>query len=283
MPASIIIVNWNGKEHLEKCLNTIFEKTQYPDYEVIIVDNGSIDGSLEFIKNNYQSITLIENPKNLGFSRANNQGIRAASGEFIFLLNNDTEVREGWLSNAIKVAQSNPKIGIVGCKLIFPDGRIQHTGGYVTDAGIGKHYVDDVDGEREVEYVTGAAILIKKELIDKIGLLDEKFSPIYFEETDLCFRARAAGFKVVYTPNSLIIHSESATTGFQDWKYFVMNKNRLRFMFLNFSKRRLIKAIPWELLRIMKNIVKMRVHLLLKAYGANVLDAREILRNRRKR
>lgn len=278
---SIVILNWNGRKLLKNCLTSIKENTSYPNYEIIVVDNGSTDGSQTFIKESYPNINLIENKKNLGFSKANNQGIIAAGGDFIFLLNNDTQVTKNWLTNLIEVAESDSKIGIVGCKMIFPNGEVQHAGGYITNAGIGRHYSNGEEGE--VEYVTGASMLIKREVIDKIGLLDEKFTPIYFEDTDLCFRARKAGFKVVYTPKSSIMHYEAATTKQKKWMYFVMNRNRIRFMLLNFSKIRLLKAIPWEILRILKNIFKLRIHLLIKAYCVNLIDINEILKKRKER
>lgn len=186
---SIIILNWNKKDLTRNCLNSILKNTEYPYYEIIVVDNGSNDGSPQMIKNEYPMVKLIENKRNLGFSKGNNIGIKYSKGDYIFLLNNDTEVTNNWLNSAVKVANSSSKIGIVGCKLLFPDGKIQHAGGWMDERAMGHLYgYGEVDKGQynkiyEVEFVSGAAMLIKKEVIDKIGLLDEGFSPAYKEKS----------------------------------------------------------------------------------------------------
>ncbi len=278
---SIVVLNWNGRELLERCLSSLKKNTRYTDYEVILVDNGSEDGSQTLVRKNFPDIKLIENEKNLGFSRGVNKGLKIAKGEYLFLLNNDTEVTEGWLSELVKVARSDPSIGIVGCKLIFPDGTVQHAGGYMTSAGIAKHYTSGV--QREVEFVTGGALLIKREVIKKIGFLDEKFSPFYFEDIDWCFRAKKNGYKVIYSPNIKIIHHESLSMKQKsdNFVYFVKNKNRVRFMLKHFSKVRLIEGVLWEILRFFKSIFKLRTVLLIKAYIENLKDIQKIIKKRR--
>lgn len=280
---SVVVLNWNGGELLKKCLESLQKNTEYPDYEVIVVDNGSEDGSQELVRKDFPDIRLIENEKNLGFAKGNNRGIKAGEGEYIFLLNNDTEVTKGWLTELVKVAASDPAIGIVGCRLEYPDGEVQHAGGYVTSAGIAKHYTSG--GQREVEYVTGAALLIKKGVIEEIGYLDEKFSPFYFEEMDWCFRAKKSGYKIIYSPNAEIVHHESFSMKKRanNFVYFVKNKNRIRLMLIHFSKTKLFKGAFWEILRLFKSVFKLRTHLLIKAYIVNLDDIREILEKRRAR
>ncbi len=283
---SIIIVNWDGKELLKKCLESVKKHTRYPNYEVIVVDNGSKDDSQQMINEDFKWVKLIENEDNKGFSKGNNQGIIAGEGSYFFLLNNDTEVTENWLTRLVEIAESDKDIGIVGSGLLS-DGKTLTGTGYVNAGGITKGYPEStlktfIKRPGEVPGVSGAAMLIKKELINKIGMLDEGFTPAYFEETDLCARANDIGYKVIFAPSSLIYHWEF-TKGFRPWEYYVMNKNRIRYMLLNFSKIQLLKAVPWEILRIFKNIFLLRIHLLFKAYLANLLNLKEIMEKRRER
>ncbi len=276
---SIIILNWNGLDFTKKCLEAIERNTFYSPYEIIVVDNGSRDGSIEFLrqKKNDGKITLIENPGNRGFAGGNNQGIDASKGDYIFLLNNDTTVNGHWLGSLVRVIEAYDKAGIVGCKLVYPSGKLQHAGAKIDDAGIARQLPEGE--EREVEYVTGAALMIKREVINKIGKLDEGFNPIYFEEVDWCYRAWRAGFSVIYTPDTIIVHHEGEATQktqTKAWNYFVMNKNRVRFMLLNFSGSRLTGALPYEILRILKSIILLRIHHLLKAYWINFKNRKEI-------
>ncbi|MFH1587671.1 MAG: glycosyltransferase family 2 protein [Candidatus Diapherotrites archaeon] len=283
---SIIILNWNGMDFTRKCLESIGRNTFYSPYEIIVVDNGSSDGSVEFLRQKRKEgkIKLIENSSNMGFAGGNNQGIDASKGSYIFLLNNDTTVNGHWLASLVRVMDAYEKAGIVGCRLVYPNGKLQHAGAKIDDAGIARNLPEG--GEREVEYVTGAALMIKREVIDKIGKLDEGFNPIYFEEVDWCYRAWRAGFSVIYTPDTTIVHHEGEATQKKQtkaWNYFVMNKNRIRFMLLNFSGDRLISALPYEILRVLKSIVLLRIQHLLKAYWINFKNRKEIREKRGKR
>lgn len=281
---SIIVLNWNGIDFTKKCIESIRQITTYPSYEIIVVDNGSRENDVDELKQMEKKRfidKLILNPENIGFSKANNQGIKAARGDYFLLLNNDTIVTENWLHNLVEVAESSEDIGIVGPNLPpYDNPGICYGGGYVDDSGIARHMYNT--DERDVEQVGGAALFFKKELIEKIGLLDEGFSPIYFEETDFCARAHRAGHKVIFTPKSRVIHFEGSTIKKQTdkWLYVTMNKNRLRFMLLHFPKSRLVKAIPWELLRIAKNVFTMKVHWLMRAYWITLKDLKEILEKR---
>ncbi|MEM2618953.1 MAG: glycosyltransferase family 2 protein [Candidatus Hadarchaeales archaeon] len=283
---SIIILNFNKKDLLQKCLDSIKRNTSYTNYEVIVVDNGSSDGSQAMIERRYYWVKLIKNEKNLGFAKANNIGIKAARGDYILLLNNDTIIaQKDWLNNMVAAAEGDPRIGIVGCRLIGPDGTIQHAGGWFDIRGTG-HYVKDVDVITEVDYVTGAALLIKREVIDKIGLLDEKFSPLYYEDTDWCARCRKAGYKVVYTPKSTIIHVGSSTASqlyFSSLRYYIENKNRLRFILLNYPLTWLIARIPFEIGILIYSIITKRASEIFRAYCDNLKDIREILSKRWRR
>ncbi|MEM2618737.1 MAG: glycosyltransferase family 2 protein [candidate division WOR-3 bacterium] len=283
---SIIVLNFNGKDLLERCLDSIKENTSYPNYEVIVVDNGSTDGSQAMVEKRYRWVKLIKNKENLGFAKGNNIGIRAAEGDYILLLNNDTIIiQKDWLNNMVATAEEDPRIGIVGCRLITPDGTIQHVGGWFNIRGTG-HYVKDIDRTREVDYVTGTALLIKREVINKIGLLDENFSPAYYEDTDWCARCKKAGYKVVCTHKSTIIHVGSATAGryySSDVRFYIENKNRLRFTLLNYPLLWLIARIPNEIGILIYSIITKRSSEIFRAYRDNLKNIREILSKRRER
>jgi len=225
MEVSIIILNWNGRRYLERCISAVMAQA-HPSCEVILVDNGSTDGSADFISIIFPDVKVIKNGKNLGFSKGVNIGIERAAGKVIILLNPDVIVKEDWLIEMIQAMVSDEMIGIAGCKLLYPDNKtIQHAGGTIIyPLALGKHYgqweIDkgQYDCEMEVDYVTGAAIGIRRNVFEAIGRFDERFFPLYYEDVDLCFRARASGFKVVYLPKSSAIHYTSSSL--QKYKMF---------------------------------------------------------------
>ncbi|MBI2079534.1 glycosyltransferase family 2 protein, partial [Candidatus Micrarchaeota archaeon] len=242
----IILLNMNGRKWLELCLGTI-SRTSYKNYKIILTDNGSIDDSVEYAKTNYPDVDVLALGKNFGFAGGNNRGTKYAlekyKPRYILLLNNDIEIKQlEWLSKMVELAESDEKIGIVGCKLFFPSGKIQHAGGFVHPIQITGHFGTNeedkgqYDYTKDVDYVTGACFLIKNTLIEKIGLLDEGYSPIYFEETDYCLTAKKSGFRIVYTGTAYLIHHTSATTKTEtnENRYYIWEKNRLRFIMRNF-------------------------------------------------
>lgn len=261
----IIVLNWNGRELLEECLSSIKEKTEYPYFHVLVIDNGSTDGSIEMIKNHFPWVELITNKRNVGLVKARNQGIKFVfnrKADFILFLDNDTKIiQREWLTRMIEFADHNCKIGIVGCKLVFPDMRIQHAGAYVDITGGGHYGLWEANHTKyrevkEVDYVCGATFLIKRGVIDKIGLFDELFSPTYFEEADYCIRARKAGFKVVYYPEVTIVHRVGATVGKHSKMFHrVYRVNSVRFQLLNFPLKWLVVG---AVLAIAKGILKKR-------------------------
>lgn len=306
----IIIVNWNGKEVLQRCLTTLFAYTSYPDYHVVVVDNASKDGSVEMVKEEFPAAKLIENEENLGFSKANNQGIRHAmrnGAKYVLLLNNDIEIagRE-WLTEMLNLLESDGKIGIVGCKLVYPSGLIQHAGGVITvdsvyNRGDGEKDEGQYDTVRPVDFITGAVLLIKTEVIKKIGLLDEAFSPIYYEDADWCMRARFYGYKVMYSPVPVLVHkcgSDSKNLGKE--KLFSARRNWIRFFLLNFKFTDLAKRIlKSELRQIVRCVASFRsngkvtlklnhdcserLKLIEKAWAPSIRDFRNILAKRSQR
>ena len=248
----VIIVNWNGKEVLQKCLSSFFTYTAVSECKVVVVDNASTDSSVDVVQEKFPQVKLIKNAENAGFSKANNQGIRFAlenGAEHILLLNNDVEItNEGWLNEFSNVLDSNPKIGVVGCKLLYSDGSIQHAGGVIRlrvpyHKGEGAKDTGQYDKVEFVDYVTGAALMIKSEVIRRIGLLDEGFTPLYYEDTDWCVRARLYGYKVAYTPKPALIHhcgSSSRKLG-SGKKRFYSRRSFIRFILLNYQVTDMIK------------------------------------------
>lgn len=220
---SVIIVNWNTRELLRACLDSVIRHTTGLSYEIIVVDNGSADGSPDMVRSGFPDATLIANPDNRGFAAANNQGIQVARGQAVLLLNSDTELIENSLLKLHRFLFSRGQIGAAGGKLIFPGGAPQWSYGFepsfgrmlwITLSGVLRiprgrkpNAVIPAEGEpaRPVEYIVGADLTVKKSVLDKIGPLDESFFA-YFEETDLCARIRQAGFEVWYTPETCIIH-----------------------------------------------------------------------------
>jgi len=282
---SIIILNWNGKQDTEQCIESIYKNTSYKNFEIVLVDNGSNDGSVEMLKKLQKCKKihqLVLNRENNGFGGGNNQGMEVAKGDYLFLLNNDTFVTKNWLRNIVKVAESRKDIGIVGPHFpLVQDPEFVFGGGYTDDAGRAVNMYNRKD--MAVEQVSGGAFLIKRELFAKIGFFDEGFFPIYFEEADYCARARKAGFKVFYTLKSKILHNEGAATSKQanKWRYVTINKNRIRFVLLHFPKTRLLKFFAWELLRFGKELVHLKVHWLLEAWIVNLTRLGEIIGKRK--
>ena len=244
--------------YLEASLNAVLAQ-DYDDLELIVVDNGSTDGSPDFVATRYPQVHLIRIETNLGFSAGNNLGLQHASGEILVLLNQDTVVQQGWLAALVAAFERHPDAGIVGSKILGSDGRtLQHAGGHIERPLIlGKHYghgeLDDgqYDEPCQVEYVTGAAMALRRALLSKIDSLDEGFYPGYFEDVDFCLRAQAAGYSIWYEPQAVLHHHESASmrrdtlTG-----HYYYYRNRLRFVLKHLSPEQILEGfVPAEIAR----------------------------------
>jgi GT2 family glycosyltransferase len=217
---TIIILTFNGLNYTQACLASLKAHTPIGErVRVIVVDNGSTDGTVAYLRS-LDWIDVIENGRNLGFVRGNNVGIRAAPDQSdILLLNNDIEIeQDGWLEEIQRVAYSSEHIGIVGCRLLLPDGRLLHAGTYMPlDTWWGQQIgslekdVNQYGLDRDVEAVVGACMYIKRPVLEAIGGLDEAFFS-YFEDTDYCLRAAEAGFRTVCAGDVTLIHHENVTT-----------------------------------------------------------------------
>ncbi len=216
---SVIIPVFGKAEYTYQCLRSLMSHMTGYSFEVIVVDDASSDITREML-NSIGGIRVIRNDRNEGFVRSCNAGARAAKGRLLVMLNNDTIVRPGWLDELVETFNCVPSAGLVGSKLVYPDGRLQEAGGIIWQDGSGCNYGRMQDPEspeynymRDVDYCSGASIMIEKELFDSLGGFDESFSPAYGEDSDLAFRVREAGRRVIYQPLSRVVHFEGVTCG----------------------------------------------------------------------
>jgi GT2 family glycosyltransferase len=259
-PVTVLILNWNGRSILPDCLQSLMAVT-YPACRLVLADNGSTDDSIAYVREAFPSVNIIELGQNLGFSRGVNQAIRQLSHEddILVLLNNDVSVRPEWLHHLV-APFADPAVGITGCKLLYPDARhIQHAGAELLyPTAVSHHfYYQEVDKgqadlQRDVSFVTGAALAVRYDLVDDSGLFDEAFAPFYYEEADLCYRMRASGYRVIYVPDAVAIHHESYSTGKRnDYLGSAFHVNRFRFVLKHYTVEQFLNDfVPAELERL---------------------------------
>jgi GT2 family glycosyltransferase len=252
---SIVIVSWNTKEYLLPCLTSIFEKGQRMGSEVILVDNGSYDGSGSEVKKIFPSVHLIQNQKNLGFSKAVNQGVQKASGKYVLLLNPDTTVKDGAIERLVLFMDAHSDVGVAGVQLLNSDGSKQSSianfPSLATELfnksllrwffpkrfpGKGRNYSEPV----EVDSVIGACMVVRREAIEQVGLLDEDYF-LFLEETDWCYRIKRASWKVYHVPQAEVYHFQGksaeaerkrAKVEYYRSRYLFFKKNRGRLQWL---------------------------------------------------
>ncbi len=249
---TIYVLNWNGRTLLASCLPPL-ARLDYPDYEIVLIDNHSDDDSVAWTRENFPDTRIIQNDDNLGFSKGMNVGLRCHRKEIAVLLNTDVETRPDWLKELVRPIAANPTVGITGSKLYFGDGRtLQHAGAMIEwPLGIGRHrfYREEDTGQADtecvVDYVTGASMAIARPVLETIGVFDEDFAPFYYEETDFCLRAKAADFQVVYAPRSVAIHHESMTFRQFDRPLFHnLQRNRLLFLLKHVPPDAFLRELP---------------------------------------
>lgn len=229
---SIIIINWNTKELLKNCLKSACENTHGIDYEIFVVDNASSDGSAEMVEKEFPQVKLIKNKENVGFAKANNQAIQKSNGNYILLLNPDTIVLPGALAQMVEFMNENSRVGALGPKLLNSDESLQPSCRsfpslstalfeetllnrvFPKNRIIGKYKMGywEHNDIREVDQPMGSALMVRREVIDQVGLLDEQFY-MYYEEVDWCYRIKKQGWKIYFLPQAQIIHHGGASSG----------------------------------------------------------------------
>jgi GT2 family glycosyltransferase len=255
---SVIIVNWNRHDLLRACLSSLQQQT-FRDFEVIVVDNGSVDGSLEMLRSApLEQVRIIENPENRGFCAANNQGIQASRGQFIALLNNDAEAEPRWLEELLGALVPEPAVGMAASKiltwedrgiidkaghLIYPDGQNRGRGTGERDRG-------QYDRLEEAAWPDGCAALYRRSLLEQIGGFDEDFFA-YADDAELGLRARIAGWRCLYVPTAVVRHHTGSTLGrYSAERLFLIERNRLWLA---------AKLFPWSLLALNPAYFALRV------------------------
>lgn len=249
---SVIIPVWNGSKYLPACLDAVLAQS-YPGVEVIVVDNASVDGSADLVTSRYPQVRVVRNRENAGFAGGCNAGMQVARGQILVLLNQDTSVCPGWLE-ALVGGVLAPEVGVAGCKILYPDEKmIQHAGGWVEwPLGLAHHYgrgeedVGQWDDSRPVEYVTGAAMAIRREVAERLGGLDEGFWPGYYEDVDFCFAARECGYGVQYVPAATLAHHETTSTGDAMLAVEALCRGRLRFLIKHMPLDDLLQVLTGE-------------------------------------
>ncbi|WP_407180110.1 glycosyltransferase family 2 protein [Bradyrhizobium sp. STM 3562] len=276
MDVSVVIVSWNTREILRGCLHSVFNETRQASFEVIVIDNNSHDGSAEMVRADFPAVKLIANPQNRGFAAACNQGMRLASARFVLLLNPDTLVLDDAISRCVRYADVRPDIGVVGCQVLENESRISPTGFsfpnplnvFLALSGLSRLFPGsrlfgrpelswwDRNTEQDVDVVTGMFMLVRREAIAEVGLMDESYF-VYGEEADWCYRFAKAGWRRVFTPCAKIVHLDGGakSTSQASKKMFV----QLQKSSMIYHRKNLGLAAWWlaKMIYIVSNFVRM--------------------------
>lgn len=250
-----ITLNWNGREMTLDCVESLLE-LEYPELEIIVVDNGSSDGTPEAVKSRFPDITVIENGENLGYSEGFNRGIDRAmerGAEYLMILNNDTRIDPKAVNELVEVAQSDDSIGFVSGKVYSFDepNRLQTVGNFthrwdLVGGHVGMNEMDEGQYDRvmDYEFMDDVFWLVRREVIEKVGMYDPEFF-LYFENTDWCARVRGAGFRIVYAPKARLWHKGSMSSGggTNPVNTFWMARNRYPFMWRNATSLQKLRFI----------------------------------------
>ncbi len=250
---SIVIVNWNVRELLKRCLRSIISNLQLPtsnsQIKVIVVDNASSDGSVAMMEEEFPQVQLIANSENVGFTVGNNQGIAASRGRYILLLNPDTEIVGDALTTMVEYLDDHPQVGALGPQLLNPNGSIQSSRRrfptlataflestilqqwFPRNRATRHYYITDRpdDEVQEVDWVTGACLLVRRETVEQVGLLDEGFF-MYSEELDWCRRMKAQGWKVIYLPTARVVHhGAQSSEQVKSFQHIQFQRSKIRY------------------------------------------------------
>ena len=260
---SVIIVNWNTRDLLRQCLQSVYAQPSSIEREIIVVDNGSTDGSVEMVRREFGPVKLLANHDNRGFAAANNQGIAVANGRYILLLNSDTIVLDRAIEKTVAFADQYPDTAVTGCRVLNPDRTLQNTcfmfpsllnwflfstylyRMFPRSRFFGREQMTwwSRDDAREVDVVTGCYMLVRKEAIRQVGQMDELFF-MYAEETDWCYRFKTNGWKSRFTPDAEIIHIGGASAAkIGTRRTQLTNSSFVRYMFKHWSTPRAVIGV----------------------------------------
>ena len=289
----IVIPNWNGKDLIGKCLDSVLAQTNSSN--IIVVDNGSTDGSQEFIKKSYSDINLIEQDKNYGFTGGVNAGMERAidaGAEFVALLNNDAFVDNKWLKHLLKVSSQDPNVGIVTSKILRADKKhIDSTGDFYSIWGLpfprGRNEIDNgqYDQQTTIFGASGGASLYKVAMLKQIGLFDQDFFA-YFEDVDISFRAQLAGWHVRYAPSAVVYHEVGATSSkMGNFSRYHSSKNFMLLYAKNMPAKLYFKYLPLFVLQLMRwsisSLLRGKIIVFLRGVAAAILLHPKTLKKRR--
>jgi GT2 family glycosyltransferase len=257
--ASIVVVSYNTAAHIEACLLSLLELHYPGQIEVIVVDNASTDGSVELVRKRFPDVELVELPDNKGFAGAASVGMYMASGDIVATVNPDVRLHPDWL-RAVADTLAPPSVGVVGSKIFYPDHKtIQHAGGILdyplaTTGHIGRGEPDspEYSHPRVVQFVTGAALAMRRDVGHALGFFDDDYYPVFYEDVDLCWRANKEGLKTIYQPKAIAYHKESITYDRQSSLYYsYFHANRLRFVVKRYSPEQvMLDFLPAEAARV---------------------------------
>ena len=255
MKLSVIIICWNDLRVIPECLRSIYAGTRSIDFEVLVSDNGSTDGSVEFIRKNYPDVRVLENGANLGFGKGNNVGIRASNADYVLILNPDTIIREGALDRLVQFADKHPGAGGFGCRVLNPDGTYQTSARlfptvrryWVSALGLKKlanvsrmFLFEEYPGwfgetERPIDWQSGCCVMFRGDLLRSLGGFDEQFF-YHFEEVDLCRRVWSSGHPILFTPDAVITHLGGQSVGRFPVRFEIeKHRNRYRYFYKHFG------------------------------------------------
>jgi GT2 family glycosyltransferase len=290
---SIIILTWNGKRFLKDCLDSLAAQS-FRDFETVLVDNGSTDGSAGFVREAYPRVLLISLPENIGFAGGNNRALKECSGEFIVTLNNDTKLETGFLAALVAGAEADPAIGMVAAKMLnfYEKGRIDSVGvrvapnGMGQNIGVGEQDCGQYDVATNVFGPCAGAALYRRTMLEEIGFFDSDFFA-YYEDLDLAWRGRLAGWQAVTAPKAVVYHVHSATGGrmspftvyhVQRNKWYVMLKNWPPVLLL----RNLLRILSYDMAALLLALLRGQLVPALRARCHVLRDLPVLIRKRRK-
>jgi len=251
MTVSAIIVNWNGGKFLRDCIASPYRELGWPLREIILLDNASSDQSVESVQHAFPAVAIVRTGGNLGFARANNLGILASQSESVLLMNNDAVANPGSIGSLVAVMEQDDRIGIVGPQLRNPDGSLQLSYGRFPSVlrvvgGLRIRKVDryyegtGYENPHDVDWMTGACLLVRRRMLEEIGLLDERFF-FNYEDVDLCKRAHDRGWRCVYTPDASVMHQKAGSSVNPEMKERILLEKR-RSQLLYYSKHGSIES-----------------------------------------